>query len=164
MPFATRSDLLARTNARRLAHLAVPADMPMPPESALRVAIAGGDLTAYSADEQTALAAALGAIDDALADADELIISYGVPATASTKLLTRIASTIAMYYLAGTENASEEARKSYEAVIATLKAQARGELNLVPADPADPVVVDDLVTIESTPSRYGNQTIVSDWE
>ncbi|WP_407059072.1 hypothetical protein ACKZDW_13320 [Ralstonia syzygii subsp. celebesensis] len=41
MGFASRSDLLARSNARRLAQLAVPADMDMVPEDALRTAIEG---------------------------------------------------------------------------------------------------------------------------
>ena len=41
MTFATRADLLARSNAMRLAQLAVPADMDMVPDDALRIAVAG---------------------------------------------------------------------------------------------------------------------------
>ena len=89
MAFASRSDLLARSNARRLAQLAVPADMDMVPDEALRAAIAGSDLSAFSQAEQAALALALEAIDKALADADALILSYGIPDTVQTTLLAR---------------------------------------------------------------------------
>ena len=39
MAFASRSDLLARSNARRLAQLAVPADMDMVPDDADRKSV-----------------------------------------------------------------------------------------------------------------------------
>ena len=156
MAFATRADLLARSNARRLAQLAVPADMAMPPDDALRLAVVGGDLSGFTPAEQTALAAALVAIDNALADAEALILSYGIPATVQTTLLSRLASTVALYYLQGAERMTDDVRKAYEAVIATLKAHARGELDLIPAAPADPVPSDDLVIIESAPGRYSN--------
>lgn len=156
MAFATRADLLARSNARRIAQLAVPADMAMPPDDALRLAVAGGDLSGFTVSEQTALAAALVAIDNALADAEALIISYGIPATVQNPLLPRLASTVALYYLQGAERMTDDVRKAYEAGLATLTAHARGELNLIPAAPADPVPSDDLVIIESAPGRYSN--------
>lgn len=155
MAFATRADLLARSNARRLAQLAVPADMDMPPDDALRVAVAGGDLSVFTVAEQAALAAALDTIDRALGDAEALILSYGIPVTVQTTLLARLASTVALYYLQGAERMTDDVRKAYEAVINTLKAHARGELDLIPAVPTDPVISDDLVTIDSAPSRYG---------
>ncbi len=155
MAFATRADLLARSNARRLAQLAVPADMDMPPDDALRVAVAGGDLSSFTVAEQAALAAALDTIDRALGDAEALILSYGIPATVQTTLLARLASTVALYYLQGAERMTDDVRQAYEAVIATLKAHARGDLDLIPTVPTDPVLSDDLVTIESAPSRYG---------
>lgn len=154
MAFATRADLLARSNARRLAQLAVPADMAMPPDEALRVAIAGGDLSAYTAAEQVALAAALAAIDDALSDADALILSYGIPATVQTTLLARLASTIALYYLQGAERMTKEVQQAYDAAVAMLNKHASGQLNLIPAAPTDPVPSSDLVIIESRPGRY----------
>ncbi|MDT4328538.1 phage protein Gp36 family protein [Methylomonas sp. MS20] len=167
MPFATRADLLARTNARRLAQLAVPADMAMPPEAALRVAIDGGDLSGYTADEQSALAGALGAMDTALADADALILSYGIPDTVQTTLIARLASTVALYYLQGAERMTDDVRNAYQGVIDTLKAHARGELNLIPAEPplpTDPVISDDLVQFESSARRYGGtSTVIEDW-
>jgi len=154
MAFATRADLLARSNARRLAQLAVPADMAMVPDEALRVAIAGGDLTAYTADDQVALAAALDAIDKALGDADALILSYGIPETVQTTLIARLASTIALYYLQGAERMTKEVQQAYDAAIAMLNKHASGQLNLIPPLPTDPVPSADMVIIESSPSRY----------
>lgn len=155
MPFATRADLLARSNARRLAQLAVPADMAMPPDEALRVAIAGGDLSGFDAPDQVALAEALDAIDKALGDADALILSYGIPESVQTTLLARLSSTVALYYLQGAERMTKEVQQAYDAAVAMLNKHASGQLNLIPAAPTDPVPSSDLVTIESSPSRYG---------
>lgn len=154
MAFAFRADLLARSSASRLAQLTVPTDVGMVPVEALRVAITGGDLAGYGADDQTALTLALAAIDQALADADALILSYGIPATAQTPVLARLACTIALYYLQGAERMTEDARKVYDGVITTLKAHARGDLNLVPAGPTDPAPEGDVAMIESQPRRY----------
>lgn len=154
MPFATRADLLARSNARRLAQLAVPADMAMPPDEALRVAVAGGDLGIYDDVEQVALAAALAAIDNALADADASILSYGIPDTVQTTLLARLASTIALYYLQGAERMTKEVQQAYDAAVAMLNKHAAGQLSLIPPAPTDPAPSSDLVTIESRPGRY----------
>lgn len=154
MAFASRSDLLARSNARRLAQLAVPADMDMVPDDALRAAVAGSDLSAFTPAQQEALALALEAIDKALADADALLLSYGIPATAQTTLLARLASTVALYYLQGAERMTDDVRKAYDSVIDTLKAHSRGDLGLVPAAPTDPVLPDDLAMIESPPRRF----------
>lgn len=155
MGFATRSDLLSRSNARRLAQLAVPADMDMPPEESLRVAIAGGDLSACPVAEQAALDAALATIDRALADASALLVSYQVPESAQSTLLARLASTVALYYLYGAESVPKEVQSAYDGVLLTLKSHARGDLALVPADPADPVPSADVATIESAGRRYG---------
>lgn len=155
MAFASRSDLLARSNARRLAQLAVPADVDMVPDEALRAAVAGGVYGGTPA-EQAALALALEAIDKALADADALILSYGIPATVQSSLLARLASTVALYYLQGAERMTDDVRKAYEGVIDTLKAHSRGDLDLAPAAITDPVFGDDLAMIESRPRRYGS--------
>lgn len=165
MAFATRADLLARSNARRLANLATPADMAMPPEDALRVAIAGGDLTAYSAEAQASIAGALDAIDKALADADALILSYGIAATAQSPLLARASSTIALYYLQGAEKMTDDVRKAYEIEVSNLKAHSRGDLDLTLTAPTVPPITEDLVFIESTPSRYpGSGAGWDDWQ
>jgi phage gp36-like protein len=163
MAFATRTDLLARSNARRLAQLAVPADVAMPPEAALRVAIAGGDLTPFTPAEQASLTLALDAIDKALGDANELIVSYGIPATAASPLIARLCSTVALYYLQGAERMTDDVSKAYEASIGTLKAHAKGEISLLPVAATLPPEVDDPVQIVSEVRRYRNPVLGSDW-
>jgi len=161
--FATRSDLLARSNARRLAQLAVPADVGMVRHDALRIAIAGGDLSAFSAADQSALALALDAIDGALVDGSELIASYGIPTTAQSPLISRLCTTIALYYLQGAEKMTDTESKAYEGAIGTLKSHARGELNLLPAmTPATPLL-EDQVLFASAPRRYGSTVAPGDW-
>lgn len=164
MAFATRADLLARSNARRLAQLAVPADLPMPPDEALRVAIVGGSLSSYSGADQVSLTEALATIDKVLADADALILSYGIPATVQTTLLARLASTIALYYLQDAEGMTKEMADAFAGVVGTLKAHARGDINLAPAAPTDPVPETDQVIIESAPGRYGYRHCPEDWQ
>jgi len=164
MPFATRTDLLARSNARRLAQLAIPADRDMVPHEALRAVIAGADLSVYTAQDQASLTLALDAIDKALADADAVILSYGIPATVQTTLLARLCSTIALYYLQGAEQLDKPETSAYDAAIAMLKAHARGDSNLIPVDP-NAVVVEDTAIITSNQQRYGVNASVSpvDW-
>lgn len=163
MPFATRADLLARTNARLLAQLAVPADVEMPPDEALRVAINGGDLSQFTTEERAALTLALEAIDKALADADALILTYGIPNTVQTSLLARLSSTVALYYLQGAARMTDEVRQGYEAVIAALKSHARGESNLIPPAPEAPVISGDVITITSNSQRYLSGATEQDW-
>ena len=164
MAFATRADLLARSNAMRLVELAVPADKEMLPDDALRTAITGGNISIYTADEQATLALALDAIDKALADADALLLSYGIPPTVQTTLLARLASTVALYYLQGGERMAEDVSKAYDGVIDTLKSHSKGLVNLIPPALTDPVLTDDAVVFESSPRRYGSvSTTVSDW-
>jgi phage gp36-like protein len=153
--FATRSDLLARSNARRLAQLAVPADVGMVPDDALRIAIAGGNLSAFTAADQASLTLALDAIDKALADANELIVSYGIPATAQSTLIARLCSTIALYYLQGAERMTDDVTKAYEGAVATLKSHARGEVSLLPAVPSATPLLEDQVLFVSDTRRYG---------
>lgn len=164
MAFATRTDLLARANARRLAQLAIPADRDMVPHEALRAVINGADLSSYTMQDQASLTLALDAIDKALADADAVILSFGIPATVQTTLLARLCSTIALYYLQGAEHMDKPETAAYEAAIAMLKAHARGDNNLIPLDPNAPVV-EDTAIITSNQQRYDAHASVSlgDW-
>jgi phage gp36-like protein len=137
--FATRADLLARSNVRRLAQLAVPADYEFPvDEMLLRTAIEGGDVSGQPAQDQSSITLALAAIDHALDDADALLISYGVPAAAQTTLLARLSSTVALYYLQGAERMTQDVQDAYDAVLELLDKYRKGQLpGLVPADPDD---------------------------
>ena len=155
MNFALRSDLLARSNARRLAQLAVPADVAMPPEAALRTAIEGGSLAAFTSVDLISLNLALQAIDNALVDASELMVGYGIPDTAQSALLARLCSTIALYFLQGAERMTEDVRLAYNGSVATLKAHSRGDINLLPLSAAATVLPEDQVLMGSQARRYG---------
>lgn len=161
MPFASRSDLLARSSARRLAQLAVPTDVKMVlPEDALRAGIAGGDLSALSVDAQRALELGLETIDQALSDAHGLMLGYGIPDTASSPVLSRLCATIALYYLQGSERMPEDMQRLYDAAIGTLKSHARGDVNLLPVVP----LPEDQVLMGSAVRRYGSPVPAgSDW-
>lgn len=159
MGFATRLDLLQRSNARLLAQVAVPADMDRVPDDALRVAVTGGDLSDYTPAEQTALSAALDAIDGALWEADELITSFGIPASAQSTLLSRLACTIAMYFILPAGNEDEAVERAYKASVDTLKSHARGDLDLIGQVSADANQTDDAVVITSASSRYGRRVL-----
>lgn len=151
--FANRADLLARSNARRLAQLSVPADMGMVPDDMLRAAISGGSLSGFSESDRIALGLALDAIDKALADADALILSYGIPSNVQTTLLARLSSTVALYYLQGSERMTEDIQKQYDATIKTLNMHSNGALNLLPSTSSE-AVSRDTVLIESNLRRF----------
>nr|VFK20393.1 MAG: Mu-like prophage protein gp36 [Candidatus Kentron sp. LPFa] len=155
MGFATRADLLQRANARFLVNLAVPADLEPAPEGALRVAIADGDLSGYTDTEREALTLALAAIDSALSEASEVIVSFGIPSETRTPLLARYASTIAFYHLEGAEGHNEESSADYKEAMAALRDHARGVRDLTPPTAQEPDPSDADVIIFSQPRRYG---------
>ena len=107
---------------------------------------------------RASLTEALATIDKALADADALILSYGIPSTVRTTLLARLASVIALYYLQGAERLDKQDAVAYEGAINTLKSHARGDMNLVPAAPTDPVPSSDMAIITSNRGRYGRHS------
>jgi len=155
MGFATRHDLIARSNARRVAQLAFPADMDMAADEMLRVALDEGDLSVYPEADQAALAIALDTIDKCLADADALLVSYGIPPTVQTTLLARLASTVAMYYLQQGERMTEDTLSAYESVIDLLKQHSKGTIDLVPNTDDQESTADGFAQIESAPPRFG---------
>lgn len=155
--FATRQDLLTRSNARRLAQLAVPADMTMVPLDVMRTALTGGSIAAESAEVQAAVAEALAAIDHALTDAHDLIVGYGVPTAASSPTLTRMCCTVALYYMQGAERLDKTDGMAYDGVIKLLDQHKRGLVDLAPiadAGGASDTSADQIV-MTSSPSRFG---------
>jgi len=149
--FATRVDLLQRCNAVRLAQLAVPTDRSMIDDTALRTAIEGGDLSAYSPKDVETIVLALDAIDKALADADALLMSYNIPSDVQTPLLTRLASTVAIYYLQSFEGESKSTTDAYNDVIKQLTLHAAGKISLIP-----PIVPETTADSESGAQIFSN--------
>lgn len=164
MTFATRADLLARSSARRLIQLAVPTDVKMVvADEALRTAIAGGDLSALTPTDVVSLNLALAEIDQALADATQLMVSYGLPETAANPLLARLCASIALYYLQGMARMTADVQAVFDAAVGTLKAHVRGELNLLPTL-ANAALPADQVLVASAPRRYGAPAgVTTDW-
>ncbi|MDR0997385.1 MAG: DUF1320 family protein [Zoogloeaceae bacterium] len=155
MSFATRADLLARANAQKLAQLAIPADFVFPDDAqALRQVIEDDSVLDHLPDdEREALFLALDAIDKALADADALLMSYGIPADVQTSLLARLAATVAYYYLCNIDHLTDEIKDAYEAVLDILNKFAKGEIALVPETPPEGDT-GDVALIDSAPRRY----------
>lgn len=158
MPFATRNDLLKLTKVDKLAQLAVPADLPMPEGEIFRVALDAGDLNQFTEFDRDLVNLALVNIDQALTDATATVVSYGIREVDGNSLITRYAAKIAFYLLADAqESVSEDLQSSYNAIIKQLQMHARGEINLTLKD-TDPVVLGDVIEINSNPSRYVAQS------
>lgn len=155
MAFASRQDIIARSNIRRIAQLAAPADMDMLPVDMLRVAIDGGDLTVYDEADQSAIALALDTIDKCLSDADALLMTYDIPETARSTLLARLASTVALYYLQQGEQMTDAVQAAYDGVIDLLDKHAKGQIDLTPIPDDGMDDRDGLVVLHSRRSRYG---------
>lgn len=152
--FASRSDLLARSNAERIAQLAVPADKEMP-GIALRAAINGEDLSGYPEVDQETITLALDTIDKCLADADALLVSYGIPAHVQSSLLARLASTVAVYYLYQGERVPESVQQAYDDVIDQLTKFSKGLVNLLPHGSGSDDHDGTGAIFESAPPRFG---------
>lgn len=155
MPFASRTDLVARANIRRIAQLAAPADMDMVPVDMLRIAIDGGDLSGYPSEDQNAITIALDTIDKCLSDADALLMTYDIPETAQSTLLARLASTVALYYLQQGEQMTDAVQAAYDGVIDLLDKHAKGQIDLTPVAEDGTDDREGLVVLDSRKPRYG---------
>ncbi|WP_310609827.1 phage protein Gp36 family protein [Limnohabitans sp.] len=157
--FATRQDLLTRSNAQRLAQLAVPADMAMVPLDVMRTALTGGSTDTEPADVQVAVAAALATIDQALTDAHELIVSYGIATdTPATAVLTRMCCTLAIYFLQSSERLEKTDAMGYDGVVKLLMQHKNGTLDLTSnagTTGAGSDATDNVLVMCSQPSRFG---------
>jgi phage gp36-like protein len=163
MAFATRQDLLARSNARRLAQLAVPTDVAMVPLETMRLALDGGDLAGLDTEVRASVDLGLAAIDAALLDAQTLIEGYGVPSTATSSMLTRIACTLALYNLRPSDEVGKDDVTAYNAVMRLLDQSAAGRLQLyTPADTTQ-TTSSDVPIIESAPARFGGTSAGYGW-
>ena len=136
----------------------------MPTEEHFRTAMSGALPAGLDAGELESLMLAMDAIDKALADADELVLSYGIPDTVHTSLLARITSTIALYYLQGSERQNEDVSKAYDGVIDTLKAHASGKLSLIPIVVSDNEPQGMGAEITSGSQRYGAHSGGFNWD
>lgn len=138
MPYATATELLERFDAEEIAQRA---DRNIPrllTAEILTAAATGGDLSAYTADEQAAAAKALALINRALADAGSEIDSYvstrySVPLTPVPSFINRTACDLARYYLYD-DQVTETIQKRRDGAIGVLRDISTGKSSL--GDPA----------------------------
>lgn len=136
MPYATPAELLTRFSDEEIAQRA---DRKIPRRvggDLLVAAVAGADLSAWSADEQAAAAEALAVIGRALADADATIdgylaARYPVPFAAAPAIVGRLACDMARYYLYD-DQATETVQKRYDAALAYFRDVSAGKVSLGP--------------------------------
>lgn len=156
--FATRKDLLDRSDVDLLTLLVVPTDREMvwSPEL-LRLAIMQGLESAAAADytdeERESTRLALEVLDKALADASELVGGYGFAPAQASPLLARLTSIIALYFLYGHHQIPEHMERQFAAQLKLLDKMAAGQIKAGVA--VEPAVPEDAIQITSERRRYG---------
>lgn len=158
--FATRKDLLDRSDVDLLTQLIVPTDREMvfSPEL-LRLVVEGeagldGEAAQdYTEEERQSIALALQVMDKALADASELVGGYGFTAAQSSPLLARVTSIIALYFLHGHHHIPEHIERQFNVQLKLLEKMASGQIKA--GLPTDPVTPEDAIQITSERRRYG---------
>lgn len=132
--YATPQALLDRFSAEEIAQRADRGTPRLVTAALLTTAVAGGDLSGYTAPEQAAVAAALTQIAWALSDADDAIdgwlaVRYAVPIVSPPHMLVRVACDMARYYLYD-DQVTEVIQKRYDAAERLCRDLASGKLSL----------------------------------
>lgn len=138
--YVTGLEMIDRFDAQEMARVAGPQSLPRFEGELLRAVITGQPTTDWPADEVQAAEAALGRIDEAIADAGQQIDGYlgkryPLPIVPAPTLLKRLAASIARFLLHD-DAATDEIRKRYEDSVRTLQAIAKGEMSLGLDDPS----------------------------
>lgn len=134
MPYATATDLITRYGAAEIAQRADRGVPALVSEQLLKAAIAGDDLTSYTAPEQAAAAEAIAVIQRALDDARDTIDAhisarYTLPIAPVPPILSRIACSLARHYLYD-DQVTEAIKSAYEADMKVLCAVRDGKASL----------------------------------
>lgn len=134
MTYATASDLLDRFSAEEIAQRI---DRSIPRQvtaELLAAAAAGGELVDYTAAEQTAVAACLSLIAQALADADSTIDGYlagrqSVPLASPPLVIKRLACDLARFFIYD-DQVTEAIQKRHDSAIAFFRDVSAGRVSL----------------------------------
>jgi phage gp36-like protein len=134
MAYLTPSDLLIRFGAEELAQVADRGTPRLVTVELLKAAVAGADLSVYTAAEVKAVSEALsilsGAIEDACSMIDGYVSSrYSTPLPNPPKAVTRMAGDIARYYLYD-DHATESVKERYDAAITVFRDVSAGKVAL----------------------------------
>lgn len=132
--YATVADMLERFTATELAQLADDPDTALVTSALLKASVAGGDLSAWTPEEQAAATSAIAVIDARLQDASDLIDGYlqsryPLPLATVPKVLEHYACDIARQLLYR-GNAPDHVDQRQAAVIKALEKINSGAVSL----------------------------------
>ena len=138
--YLTAGEFMERFDAVELAQIAPPASMTRVTPPVMRAVILAEDTSGFDPDEVAAATEGLFRIDQALADATQVLDGWlakrhTLPIDPVPGLLKRLAGNIARFHLHD-DRATEEIRKRYEDSIKTLEAIATGKMTLGLDDPS----------------------------
>ena len=157
--YATITQLLQRTNARRIAQLAIATSDDMQPVDLVVAALHDQlDPQQHTADTLASLQAAVGRVQGALEDAAAYISAYNIPAPGDLgaevpEHIARINCMLAYIYLR--QYAGEIVEESEtETLQRPLIQHAKGLISLLPEDHAAGADLGGSITIQSAPARY----------
>ncbi|RJX32332.1 MAG: DUF1320 domain-containing protein [Oxalobacter sp.] len=147
------SGLTARFGAEEIAQRADRGVPRLVSAEMLIVLIAGGDMSAFTQEEQTATQRALLVIETAIADANSVVNGYlagryKLPITPVPLSVQRFAGDIARYMIYD-DQATDTIQKRYDAAIKVLGDISRGVVNLGDQSSAQPTPTGGAVRIES---------------
>lgn len=134
MPYATAANLLDRFGAEEIAQRTDRSTPRLVTGDLLQAAAAGADLSAWTAEEQAAAAAALALVDQAIADADSEIdgyvaTRYSVPVTPVPPIIQRLACDLARYVLYD-DQATDGVQKRRDGAVTVLRDISAGRVSL----------------------------------
>lgn len=146
MPYATASNLIQQFSAEEIAQRSDRGTPRLVDAKLLELAVAGGDISNYLAEEQAAAAAALALINAKLLDAESIVngyleARYAVPLATIPRLIMVYTCDIARYQLYD-DMATEIIIDRYKMAIKMLESISKGTVNLgvdVNANPAAPI-------------------------
>lgn len=136
--YASAAQFIQRYKAQEIAGLADPGVPPLLDGELLSLAVAGSDLSAYTAEAQDAAAAALAKIQRALQDAEQTINSYlagryQLPLSNAPEVLERIAGQLARYFLYD-DNPTDQVKELYKDSLKFLEGVSTGKVQLGTTD------------------------------
>lgn len=136
MAYITSTELLLRFDAEEIAQVAERGLPRRVTAELLTAAVAGTDLSGWSAADVEAVGKALAVIAQAIEDAQSAIDGYlsgryGTPMATPPAVVKRLACDVARYYLYD-DHATETVQKRYDAAIAFFRDVAAGKVTLGP--------------------------------
>lgn len=159
MPYATAADLVSQFGMEEIIQVSDRGIPRLVTAEMMEIAINGGDLTEFEAEEQAATSAALSLINSKILDAEStvngfLASRYAVPLQVVPRLVLITLCDLVRYRLHD-DNATEAIKTRYDDALKMLKCISKGEINLgVDVDGNKPTAK-DVAVVESTTPVFG---------